>query len=37
MAKPPSLQRGDSWIIRPGFAGTWEVMETTLKEYVIHL
>jgi hypothetical protein len=28
---------GDSFIIRPGFAGTWEVVETTRKEYVIRL
>ena len=35
--KATRLQRGDSWIIRPGFKGTWEVLETTLKEYVIHL
>ncbi|QYK41650.1 MAG: cupin domain-containing protein [Paracoccaceae bacterium] len=29
------LRAGDGWIIRPGFRGTWEVVETTLKEYVI--
>lgn len=29
------LKAGDSWIIRPGFEGTWEVVETTLKDYVI--
>jgi len=29
------LKAGDSWIIRPGFTGTWEVIETTLKDYVI--
>lgn len=29
------LRAGDSWIIRPGFTGTWEVVETTLKDYVI--
>lgn len=29
------LRKGDSWIIRPGFEGTWEVVETTLKDYVI--
>lgn len=28
---------GDSFIIRPGFRGTWEVIETTRKEYVIRL
>ena len=29
------LRAGDSWVIRPGFEGTWEVVETTLKDYVI--
>ena len=29
------LKAGDSWIIRPGFTGTWDVVETTLKDYVI--
>lgn len=29
------LRAGDSFIIRPGFAGTWEVVETTVKDYVI--
>jgi len=28
---------GDSFIIEPGFRGTWEVVETTRKEYVIRL
>jgi hypothetical protein len=28
---------GDSFIIRPGFRGVWEVVETTRKEYVIKL
>lgn len=31
------LHAGDSLIIRPGFQGTWEVVETTLKDYVIRL
>jgi uncharacterized cupin superfamily protein len=31
------LEAGESRIIRPGFEGTWEVIETTLKEYVIRL
>ncbi|MCU0816548.1 MAG: cupin domain-containing protein, partial [Cypionkella sp.] len=31
------LRAGDSWIIRPGFEGTWEVVETTLKDYVIRV
>jgi uncharacterized cupin superfamily protein len=30
-----TLRAGDSWIIRPGFQGTWQVVETTLKDYVI--
>lgn len=29
------LKAGDSWLIRPGYKGTWEVVETTLKDYVI--
>ena len=29
------LRAGDSFVIRPGFRGTWEVVETTLKDYVI--
>jgi hypothetical protein len=29
------LRAGDSWIIRPGFTGVWEAVETTLKDYVI--
>lgn len=29
------LRAGDSFVIRPGFEGTWEVLETTLKDYVI--
>lgn len=28
---------GDSFILRPGFAGTWQVIETTAKDYVIRL
>lgn len=31
------LRPGDSVILRPGFEGTWEVVETTLKDYVIRL
>lgn len=30
-----TLKAGDSFILRPGFKGTWEVIETTRKEYVI--
>ena len=29
------LRAGDSWVIRPGFKGTWRVVEDTLKDYVI--
>ena len=29
------LQAGDSYVIRPGFQGTWRVVEPTLKDYVI--
>ncbi len=29
------LKAGDRLILRPGFKGTWEVVETTLKDYVI--
>jgi len=29
------LRSGDSVIIRPGFQGEWEVVQTTLKDYVI--
>jgi uncharacterized protein len=31
------LKAGDSMIVRPGFTGTWEVIETTRKDYVIRL
>jgi uncharacterized protein len=31
------LAAGDSIILRPGFCGTWEVIETTRKDYVIRL
>lgn len=32
---PVTLRAGDSHILRPGFRGTWQVLETTLKDYVI--
>lgn len=35
MGTATHLRTGDSFIIRPGFEGTWEVLETTLKDYVI--
>jgi len=34
---PVILRAGDSFILRPGFTGVWEVVETTRKEYVIRL
>lgn len=34
---PRHLRAGDAFVIRPGFAGVWEVVETTRKEYVIRL
>ncbi len=30
-----TLRAGDSFVIRPGFRGTWRVVETTRKHYVI--
>tara|TARA_R110002073_G_scaffold220031_2_gene380247 strand:- start:411 stop:752 length:342 start_codon:yes stop_codon:yes gene_type:complete len=36
-ADPVTLKPGDSFILRPGFTGTWEVLETTTKDYVIRL
>ncbi|RUV87577.1 cupin domain-containing protein [Mesorhizobium sp. M1A.F.Ca.IN.022.07.1.1] len=32
-----TVKAGDSFVLRPGFKGTWEVVETTRKEYVIKL
>ena len=34
---PVHLRAGDRHILRPGFRGTWEVLETTRKDYVIRL
>ncbi len=31
------LRAGDSIVIRPGFRGVWEVLQTTLKDYVIRV
>ena len=31
------LRAGDRMILRPGFKGSWEVIETTRKDYVIRL
>ncbi|MGZ9811000.1 cupin domain-containing protein [Pseudoroseicyclus sp. H15] len=35
--EPLQMGPGDSLILRPGFTGTWEVVRTTLKEYVVRL
>ncbi len=35
--EPVHLRAGDRMILRPGFKGTWEVVETTRKDYVICL
>ena len=32
-----TVRAGDSFLLRPGFKGVWEVLETTRKEYVIRL
>lgn len=32
-----TLKAGDSAVLRPGWRGVWEVVETTLKEYVIRV
>ncbi|PWK59285.1 cupin domain-containing protein [Roseicyclus mahoneyensis] len=34
---PIRLVAGDAWVIRPGFTGTWDVVETTTKDFVIRL
>jgi uncharacterized protein len=34
---PRTVRAGDAFVLRPGFAGTWEVVETTVKEYVLKL
>jgi uncharacterized cupin superfamily protein len=31
------VRAGDAFVIRPGFRGTWEVLETTVKDYVVLL
>jgi uncharacterized cupin superfamily protein len=35
--EPIHLRAGDRLVLRPGFTGVWEVMETTRKSYVIRL
>jgi len=34
---PVHLRAGDTMVLEPGFRGTWEVVETTRKTYVIRL
>jgi uncharacterized protein len=34
---PVLLGPGDSMVLEPGFTGSWEVLETTRKSYVIRL
>lgn len=29
------VRTGDSFVLRPGFAGTWEVVEATVKDFVV--
>ncbi|WP_038169791.1 cupin domain-containing protein [Verrucomicrobium sp. BvORR106] len=35
--EPHTLRAGDAFILQAGFKGTWEVIETTRKDYVIRL
>lgn len=35
--EPRTVKAGDAFVLRRGFKGTWEVVETTRKEYVILL
>ncbi|MEN9894956.1 MAG: hypothetical protein RIR97_808 [Pseudomonadota bacterium] len=32
-----NLKAGDRMVLRPGFKGTWEVIQTTVKDYVIRV
>ncbi|WP_136634326.1 cupin domain-containing protein [Pseudooceanicola onchidii] len=34
---PVTYRAGDSFIVRPGWRGTWQVVETVRKDYVIRL
>jgi len=34
---PVRLGPGDAYVLRPGFTGIWEVVETTTKDFVIRL
>ena len=32
-----TFKPGDRFVLEPGFEGVWQVVETTLKRYIIHL
>ncbi|QPC87456.1 DUF861 domain-containing protein [Mesorhizobium sp. NBSH29] len=32
-----TVEAGDSFVLKPGFKGSWEVVETTRKEYVLRV
>ena len=32
-----TFKADDHFVLEPGFEGTWEIVQTTLKRYVIHL
>lgn len=34
---PQRVRAGDAFVIQPGFAGTWEVVETTRKLFVVRI
>ena len=34
---PRRVSAGDAFVIQPGFSGTWEVVETTRKLFVVRL
>lgn len=34
---PFTVTAGDSFVIRPGFRGIWEVQETVRKDFVLHV
>lgn len=36
-AAPVTVRAGNSFVLRPGFRGTWQVIETTRKEYVLRV
>lgn len=33
--EPQTVRAGDSFVMKDGFRGTWECVETTLKDYVV--